>query len=345
MRNSSDCIKEKDKFIEMLKKTLILHKQEIEKLINMRQALRIIEKTFIAQAQGKVQMPAKIYLHLVKYRGDFRAMPAYIEGTHACGIKWVNVHPENRKYGLAAVMAVIILNDPKTGFPLAVMDGTGITNLRTGAAGGIAAKYLANKNSSRVSLVGCGSQAQTQLMALHRLFKIRLVSVYDRDRSKAIGFIGKMNFLGFKIKCCPNIRDCLLQADIVVTTTPSRKPIIKAEWIGSGVHINAIGADAKGKEELEPGILKRAKVVVDNRVQAIHSGEINVPISKKIMKESDIYATLGEVIRGKKKGRISGEEITVFDSTGLAVCDVAVANYVYKEAIRRRLGKYIRLIG
>jgi alanine dehydrogenase len=289
-------------------------------------------------------MPAKIYIHLVKYRGDFRAMPAYIQGMEACGLKWVNVHPENKKHRLPSVMAIIILSDPGTGFPLAVMDGTYITNLRTGAAGGIAAKYLANKNSSRVSLVGCGNQAQTQLMALYQLFKIRFVSIYDCDNFKAKNFIKKINFLGLRMQCSTSIKDCLLGADIVVTTTPSRKPIIKSEWIGPGAHINAIGADAKGKEELEPAILKKAKVIVDNRIQAVHSGEINVPISKKIIKESDIYATLGEVITGKKKGRISKDEITIFDSTGLAICDVAVANYVYKEAVRRKLGRYIQLI-
>jgi len=235
-------------------------------------------------------------------------------------------------------MAVIVLSDPHTGFPLAIMDGTYITNLRTGASGGIAAKYLANRNSSTVSLVGCGNQAQTQLMALCQIFKIKSVSIYDCDYHKANAFIKKMSFLKIKIKYCDCIEDCIRGADILVTTTPSRKPIIKSEWICPGVHINAIGADAKGKEELEPAILKRAKVIVDDRIQAMHSGEINVPIAKKIIKETDIHATLGEIISGKKKGRLLKEEITVFDSTGLAICDVAVENSVYKMAIKNKFG-------
>lgn len=327
----------------MLKKTLILTRREIEKLIDMRKALRIVEGAFEAHGQNKVQMPAKIYIHLDKYRGDFRAMPAYIEGMEACGIKWVNVHPENKNYGLPSVMAVIILSDPKTGFPLAIMDGTYITNLRTGAAGGIAAKYLANKNSSTVVLVGCGAQAKAQLMALKELFKIKSVRVCGCRRSHAIDFTKKMEYMNIKMGCCVDIKGCVRGADIVVTTTPVRKPIVKSEWIDKGVHINAIGADAKGKEELDPAILKRAKIVVDDKTQAIHSGEINVPISKKIIKESDIYATLGEVVTGKKKGRTSKEDITVFDSTGLAIQDIAVASYVYKEAVRRRVGRYANL--
>jgi len=298
----------------------------------------IVEETFSAQARGRIQMPAKIYLHLDKYHGDFRAMPAYIEGMDACGIKWVNVHPQNKKYGLPSVMAIIILSDPRSGFPLAIMDGTYITNLRTGATGAVAAKYLANKSSSKVSLVGCGNQAQNQLIALQQIFKIKLVSIYDCDPYKAASFIRKMNFLGIKIKRCLSIEESIDDADILVTTTPSKKPIIKSEWISPGMHINAIGADAKGKEELDPGILKKAKLVVDDRVQAIHSGEINVPIAKKIIKDSDIYATLGEIVTAKKRGRKSKNEITVFDSTGLAICDVAVANYAYKEAAKRGLG-------
>lgn len=327
----------------MIKKTLILMRCEIEKLINMHQVLRIVEAAFKAHGEGKVQMPAKIYIHLDKYHGDFRAMPAYVEGIEACGIKWVNVHPENKRYGLPSVMAVIILSDPKTGFPLAIMNGTLTTNLRTGAVGGIAAKYLANKNSSKVALVGCGVQAQTQLVALNELFKIKSVKVYDCREPHAIDFIKEMKYLCLKIERCLTIEDCVYGADIVVTTTPSRRPIVKSKWIGRGVHINAIGADAKGKEELEPAIFKRAKIVVDDVIQATHSGEINVPISKKIIKENDIYATLGEVITGKKKGRTSKDEITVFDSTGLAIQDVAVANYVYKEAVRRGFGRYANL--
>jgi len=328
----------------MHKKTLILRRAEIEKLVDIRQALKLVEKVFRAHAKGLVQMPAKVYIHLDKYHGDFRAMPAYIEGMEASGIKWVNVHPENKRYGLPSIMAVIILSDPRTGFPLAIMDGTLITNLRTGAAGGIAAKYLANKGSRRVSLVGCGKQAQAQLIALNEVFKLKSVLVYDRVESKAIGFIKKMGHLGLKIKRCSNIKGCVQGADIVVTTTPSRKPIIKSDWITKGTHINAIGADAKGKEELDPAILKRARIIVDDRTQAIHSGEINVPLSREIMDESDICATLGEVITGNKKGRIGKNDITVFDSTGLAIQDIAVANFIYKEAARKKKFKQISLI-
>lgn len=327
------------------RKTLILAKQDVEKLIDMPHALQIAEEAFKAQGKGKTQMPAKIYLHLDKYNGDFRAMPAYIEGMDACGIKWVNVHPQNKRYGLPTVMATIILSDPKTGFPLAIMDGTHITNVRTGAAGGIAAKYLARKNSKVVSFVGCGVQAQTQLMALYEVFAIDTVLVYDSRRAHALIFKRKMRHLGLKIRICSNIEGCVKESDIIVTATPARKPIIKSEWVPSGAHINAIGADAKGKEELEPSLLTRAKVVVDDLTQAAHSGEINVPFAQKKLGLKDVYGSLGEIVVGKKKGRTSEKEITIFDSTGLAILDVAVAHYVYAKAARRfgRKKLHIRL--
>jgi len=316
-------------------KISFLGDKQIKRLVGISEVLKIVEAAFRAQAQGRVQMPSKIYLHLDKYMGDFRAMPAYIESLKACGIKWVNVHPENKKYALPAVMALIILNDPKTGIPLAIMDGTYITNLRTGAAGALAAKFLARKNSKRIALIGSGAQAETQILALREIFKIELVTVYDINRIRAQAFIRKMKFLDIFMRQCFNIEDCVNGADIIVTTTPSRKPLVKADWISSGVHINAIGADAKGKEELDPVILKKARIFVDDVVQASHSGEINLPLAKGFISPKSIRATLGEVIIGKKKGRISPSDITVFDSTGLAILDIAVANYVYEKNKKR----------
>jgi alanine dehydrogenase len=328
----------------MPRQTLILSQEGIKRLVDMRQALGIVERVLALHAKGETRMPAKIYIHLDKYQGDFRAMPAYIQGLEACGIKWVNVHPGNNIYRLPAVMAVIIINDPRTGFPLAVMDGTYITNLRTGAAGGVAAKYLANKGSSRIALVGCGQQAQTQLLALSRIFRLKLVSLFDCDPGRSRLFMRQMRLLGLKMNCCRYISDCVSNADIVVTTTPSRSPIVKSEWISPGTHINAIGADAKGKEELDPQILKMARIFVDDWQQARHSGEINVPLAKKIIKESDICGSLGDVIIGETEGRLSREQVTVFDSTGLAILDVAVASYVYKRALRSGLGRPVRLM-
>jgi alanine dehydrogenase len=328
----------------MHKKTLILTNSEVWRLIDMPEALKAVENAFMLYGKNLVQMPAKIYLHLGKYNGDFRAMPAYIQGMEACGLKWVNVHPKNRRFGLPCVMAVIILSDPRNGFPLCIMDGTLLTSLRTGAAGGIAAKCLARRDSSVVALVGCGVQARTQLMALKELFRIKSVYVWGNKIEYANKFLKDTEHFRLNVKIKDKISDCVKQADIVVTTTPVRQPIVKSEWIKDGTHINAIGADAKGKEELEPELLKKAKIVVDDRKQAYHSGEINVAVSRGIITEKDIYATLGEVLTGKKKGRVTEKEITIFDSTGLAIQDVAVASLVYKKAVKNKIGRRVGIL-
>ncbi len=328
----------------MNNRTLILTSSEIRDLVDMPSVLKAVENAFISYGKNSIQMPAKVYLHLKKYGGDFRAMPAYIKGIEASGIKWVNVHPKNKRFGLPSVMALIILSDPKDGFPLCIMDGTLITNLRTGAAGAVAAKNLARKDSSVIGLVGCGAQAKTQLLALNELFKIKSIFVWGHKPEYCEKFLRETKYLGLNVKIEEKISDCVRQADIVVTTTPSRKPLVKSEWIKEGTHINAIGADAKGKEELEPKLLKRAKIIVDDWQQASHSGEINVPVSKGMITRKDVRGTLGEVIVGTKPGRKNSEEITIFDSTGLAIQDLAVAHLVYKRAVEKRAGKWVNFL-
>ena len=328
----------------MKNKTLVLGQQEIRKLVNIKQAIIAVEEAFREYGLGRARMPAKIYLDLKEFRGDFRAMPAYVPKFKIATLKWVNAHPLNPKRGLPAVMAVIIVSDPGTGLPLCIMDGTLATSIRTGAGGAVAAKYLARRNSSVVGLVGCGAQARTHLAALREIFEIKEVRVWGHEKSLIARFIREMKKPGEKMFAAADIKSCASGCDILVTTTPSRKPIVKSAWIDPGTHINAIGADAPGKEELDPHILRRAKVIVDDITQAAHSGEINVPISKGSFSVKSIYATLGEVVAGRKRGCTSPHEITVFDSTGLAIQDVAVAGMIYKAALKKKAGHWIQIV-
>ena len=327
-------------------KVLLLSRAEVEGLISMREAIDAVEEAFRAKGLGKVQMPPKSYVYFDRYDGDFRVMPAYLEEMGAAGVKIVNVHPRNPKeQGLPTVMATLLLLDPKTGAPLSIMDGTWITNVRTGAGGAVAAKYLARKDSHVAAMVGAGVQARTQLLALKEVFKIKEVRVNDLSAEKAEGYAEEMSDkLGIDVKAIKEPRDAVEGADVVVTTTPVRKPILMNDWVREGMHINAIGADAPGKQELDPKILLRAKVVVDDVEQAIHGGELNVPLSKGIIVRGDIYADLGEVVTGKKPGRTSREEITVFDSTGLAVQDIATDWIVYKKAKKLGKGREVELL-
>lgn len=315
---------------------LFLSRSEIEELLSMGEALKAVEYAFELEAEGKAITPPKLYLNLPEYQGDFRAMPAYIDGC--AGVKWVSAYPDNWRKNLPSVMATIVLCDPNTGYPLTIMEGTYITNVRTGAAGGIAVKYLARRDSSIIGMIGAGMQAKTQLLAISEVLPtVEEVKVFDQRQEASLRYVDEMRTrLNINIHPVETIEEAT-KADIVVTTTPSREPVVKKHYIRPGTHINAIGADAKGKQELEADVLKDAKIVVDNMEQASHSGEINVPLSQGLLKVEDIYGALGEVVARIKKGRENNEEVTIFDSTGLAIQDIICAKLVYEKAKERKV--------
>ncbi|MCX6721641.1 MAG: alanine dehydrogenase [Candidatus Staskawiczbacteria bacterium] len=323
---------------------LILDQDEVKKILPLSEINKVvarIELAFSKYGKGEVDMPPKTYLYFKKDNGDLRVMPSFSEDLKMAGTKIVNVHPDNPKNNLPTVGAVIVLNDAKTGAPLALMDGTYITGLRTGAAGAVASKYLAKKDAKTLGVVGAGKQALFQIAATAGVLKLQDILVYDVNEKNIEILSVELGKLGIKIRSA-GLQEVAKQ-DILTTTTPSREPIVKNEWIVPGTHINAVGADAEGKEELEPTILKRAKIVVDDWAQASHSGEINVPIAKGIITKNDIYGSLGEIVAGIKTGRESNSEVTVFDSTGLALQDLFTAEMVYKEALKRGVGKDIKI--
>jgi alanine dehydrogenase len=317
--------------------TLLLDRNAVKTLIKMSDVINVVEEAFRMCGEGRGRMPAKTYLSLED--GDFRAMPAALPGC--AGVKWVNVHPQNSSLGLPSIMAILIYSDPETGYPLAIMDATEITAYRTGAAAAIASKYLARRNSHTLGIIGAGYQAHTQIVAHAELFNPISINVFDVSQAA----VGKLvhSLPRFSIKNCP--LEEAVASDMICTLTPSVSPIIKRDWIGPGTHINAIGADAPGKQELDPSILKEAIVVVDDMKQAGSSGEINVPIQKGIYSTGEVYGTLAEVIVGKKKSRTDNKAITVFDSTGIAVEDIAVAKVLFEKA--KQVGGYpsIDLVG
>lgn len=325
-----------------MNKILYINKKEVKSLLSMKNTLKIVEEAFRQHGLKKVQMPSKIYLDFKIHNGDLRTMPACFETPDIAGVKIVNVHPDNpKKYDIPSVSAIIVLNSTETGLPIVIMDGSFITDMRTGAAGGIAVKYLAKSNSKTVGLIGVGNQAKTQLIAIKEIMNIKMVKIFGIDYKQMVDFKSEMEKFGYNIKICDSVESACYLSDIVITTTPSRNPIVMNKSISEGTHINAIGADAAGKEELDPAILKRAMVVVDDIPQASHSGEVNVPISKGLFDVKDICCELGEVITGKKKARNNDSDITIFDSTGLALQDIICADFVYREAKQRGIGRWI----
>jgi len=313
--------------------TYLIKRSDVEKALTMKDCVDVVENAFRLYGEGKVQMPPKSYLYFEDYFGDLRCMPSYIRDIGAAGIKAVNVHPENRNAHLPTVMATILLIDPKTGYPVAVMDGTHITNMRTGAAGGVAAKFLAKDKCTKAAFIGAGIQAETQVAAMMITRPmVKEAAIVDLDKARAESFAKHCSEkYGLNAKVVDSIHEACEGADIINCTTASRKPIVMKADVTRGAHINAIGADAKGKQELDGNILKEAKVVIDDWVQASHSGEINVPVHNKQFTEKDLAAELGKVIAEKLKVRTSDDDITIFDSTGLAIQDLMTAWHVYRH--------------
>jgi ornithine cyclodeaminase/alanine dehydrogenase len=317
-------------------KTLLLTRNEVEPIATMKLAVEAVEEAFAVFGRGEADMPPKVYLSIEDHDGDFRAMPSRLGDS--AGIKWVNVHPHNEeRYGLPSVMGVYVLNDPTNAFPLAIMDGTSLTALRTGAAAGVASKYLYEGTPTTLGLIGCGVQAHTLLGAHEVVFGKLEVLAYDLDPDTASTFA-----------CAVGGRSVSLEdaagADVVCTATPARIPFLEGDWVRPGAHVNAMGADAPGKQEVAVELLRRAAIYIDDVHQATGSGEINVPLASGELALEDLAGTLGEVVAGSLP-KPTSDVTTLFDSTGLAVQDVALARAIYDEARARGVGHEVDLLG
>ncbi|TRO48819.1 alanine dehydrogenase [Candidatus Bathyarchaeota archaeon] len=330
-------------------KTLLLTDNEVKDLLQISEVINSVENAFREKGLNRIQMPAKIYLNFNKEQGDLRSMPAFLDKLEISAVKIVNVHPNNpSRYKIPTVMATIILIDPKTGFPLSIMGGTTITNMRTGAAGAIAAKYLAKENCKRIGFIGAGIQARTQLLAILSLIDtIEEIKVWSRTKESILAFINeakKKYGKKYRFFSAQSIKEATSEVDLIITTTPSMIPLVKKSMLSPGVHINCIGADASGKQELDPKILNKAKIVVDDWNQAAHSGEINVPLHSGLIDRSNVYCELGEIVAGLKPGRTNNSEITVFVSTGLAIQDAVTAQLAFEKAKGKKIGELVNFV-
>ena len=325
--------------------TLLLNSEDVHRNTQMPELIAAIEDAFAAYERGDAQMPPKSYIDLPQYNGDFRSMPAYLDAGDwdAAGIKWVNVHPDNREqFDLPTVIGTMIYSDPRNAFPLAILDGTELTMQRTGAAAAVATDHLAVEDATSLGIIGAGVQSYTQLRAISTIRPIEEVVVSDLDEEKVARFVD--TFEGeFDVR--PGTPEDAAACDVLSTVTPVESPIVEREWLGEHTHVNAMGADAKGKHELADEILLDAKLVIDDYEQTTHSGEINVPYGEGVLDDEDIYGEIGQIVVGEKEGRTAEDGVTVFDSTGLAIQDVAAAHVVYEHADENDNGYPFDLMG
>jgi alanine dehydrogenase len=325
--------------------TLLLNKEDVGENTPMAELIPAIEDAFAAYERGDAQMPAKSYIDLPQYNGDFRSMPAYLDtgDWDAAGIKWVNVHPDNpTHYDLPTVMGTMVYSDPENAYPLAIMDGTELTMQRTGAAAAVATDYLAVEDATSFGVVGAGVQSYTQLEAVAAVRDIEEVVVSDVNEDAVRAFIEHFeDRFDVREGSISEAGHC----DVLSTVTPVEEPLVGPEDLGDHTHVNAMGADAEGKHEIADDVLLNCKLVIDDHAQTTHSGEINVPYHEGVLTDDDIYGEIGEIVTGAKDGRTSEDGVSVFDSTGLAIQDVAAAHVVYEHAQEQGNGYGFDLLG
>jgi alanine dehydrogenase len=323
---------------------LVLSASDVKKLLTMRDIIGAVEEAFRAYGKGRSKLAPVINTIIDKYNGEHEIKSGYVE-DYCVGAKIVTYYKDNRsRHGLPNLWGVIVLNDLTDGRPLAVIDGTYITASRTGAAGAVAAKYLARKDSEKVGVIGAGTQGRYQVSALSEILKIATVKVYDNVPEIAEDYVREMSSqFNFRIEHAQTAEQAVQSADVIITATPATRPIILNDWIKEGVHINAIGADAPGKQELDEAIVPRAKVVVDNIAQCIERGEIQTAIRRGLLKKEGVYSELSDIVLARKPGRTNPKEITLFDATGMAVQDITTAYTVLQLAKKTGLGAKISI--
>jgi alanine dehydrogenase len=325
--------------------TLLLSRSQVRELLTFPEYVDAVENAFRQYAQGKALKPA--LLHVDAIGGEFHVKAGGLQlGRVYFALKSNGgFFQNNQRFGMPNIQGIILLCDGENGYPLAIMDSTEITMKRTGAAAAIAAKYLARPHSSSITICGCGTQGAIQLLAMKTFLPLEKVYVFDSDESRAQLFAEKMSGeIGLPVTVAAHLREATRKSDVCVTCTPSRQPYLGIDDVLPGSFIAAMGADSPDKQELDPELLKRNKVVVDLLEQCVHVGELHHAIDEG-MKAEDVYAELGEIVAGHKPGRTSEDEIIVFDATGTALQDAAAAAAVYEKAEQAGIGRTINLFG
>jgi len=326
---------------------LVLTRKDVEELLTMKEAMSAVEEAFRQYTLGQAIMPLRSAIRIPDYNGINLAMPAYVGGDlDALGLKVVSVYGDNpKKYGLPAVLATVVLNDPKTGDLLAIMDGAWLTAMRTGAVSGVATRYLAREDAKTAAVFGAGVQARTQLMAVCEAREIRLARVYDPLPELQNRYCQEMSErLGIEVVPVPGPRAAVEGSDVIIAASSARTPVFEGEWLSPGTHVNGIGSHTPTTRELDTATIVRSKLVVDQREAALaEAGDVIIPINEGHVTADHIHAELGEVVAGLKEGRANEAEITVFKSVGLAIQDVATATRVYKLAKEKGVGTTLSL--
>jgi ornithine cyclodeaminase/alanine dehydrogenase len=324
-------------------KTLLLNKDEVGAVLDLDEVLTAVENGYRAFNSGKVVQPDFMGVELPDSHAciDFKA-GLDLDGGYITLKSSAGGYYKNPELGLPTGMNTVMLFEAGTGALKCIMDGTWITGCRTAAAGAISVKYLAREDARTLCIIGAGNQARRQLRAIIRVRDFTRVLVWNASSEELDAYVQEMSAeTGLDIRKCETAEEAVRAADVVVTVTRGhRGPVVKKEWVSPGTHIVAIGSDMQGKQELDAGIFKEAKVVNDSVDLCIKYGDTQHPVKDGLIKPEDIHAEIGEILLGKKIGRENPEEITIFDSVGMAIQDNVTVAMLYKAALDKGLGTY-----
>ncbi len=314
--------------------TLLFTRSDVERLLDMRSCIDGVEQAFRQRGEGRLSPAGVLGVHVDG--GGFHAKAAALDLSRPYFVLKINANfpanPSTR--GLPTIQGVLVLFDAVNGVPLAVMDSMAITTLRTAATSAVAAKYLARPDAQTATFVGCGAQAQAHFAAISVVRHLTRAFVFDLDTRKADAFAeGMRNLYEFEIVVANDLHAATRQSDVIATLTSARTPILGSDTVSPGAFIAAVGADSEHKQEIGVDLMRAAAIVVDDLEQCATIGELHHAFDAEVVMRDNVRASLDEVVARKKAGRMHASEIIIFDSTGVAIEDVAAAAIVYERAL------------
>lgn len=323
----------------------ILTEAELRQCVGMdEEALTAVEDAFVRLAAGKTTMPPIMRIDVPENNGEVDIKSAYLQGLDSFAVKISSGFFDNHQLGLPSLSGMMILLSARTGIPEAILLDNGyLTDVRTGMAGAVAARYLARETLRTVGVIGAGAQARYQVRGLQLVRHFNRLLIYSRTPAHVEQYIADMaRELNVELVAAPDVETVVRQSDLVITTTPAKKPYLEAAWLHPGLHITAMGSDAEEKQELHAAVLQRADVLVcDRKSQAFRLGELHHALVAGLITEDDRIIELGELAGGRRSGRQDANQITVCDLTGTGAQDTAIALLAYRKAMAAGLGRLI----
>lgn len=327
----------------------VLSKEDLSKILKINEVIDVVESVYKSKSEEMTEVWPTVFYEFEPGKADLDIKSGYLKSRKLFGHKTVTWFGDNAEKNLPTLIGMIAVFNGETGMPIGITEASYITGMRTGAAGALGAKYLARENSENLLIVGAGNQGIFQIAAaLTVLPNIKKVQVASLELSKTESFVSnirkrlqeefEINAENITFKAVENLEVATKESDIIITITPSRKPIIKKEWVQKGTHISCIGADMEGKQEIDSEIMASALIFVDDMEHCKEVGEIEIPLKEGVISKKDVTGELGDLILNKVKGRTNNEEITIFDATGMAILDIATADIALKLAEKNKLG-------